>query len=220
MGKDEYGWIAWGYDALIEPFNHSLRAIAFRFFKPKSGVAILDVGCGTGTQVAFYAAKGFEPVGIDLSAAMLQKARDRLDTRSLVCRGDATRMPYRRQAFDWALATFVLHEMSPETRTAVILEMTNTLKKNGCLGIVDYHPGRLPTFKGWFSGTLIRTIEFAAGRRHYRNYRHFMTHGGIPRLADRHGLVIERQKRVSGGNIGLYQLRRAGGQPSTSQERE
>ena len=220
MGKDEYGWIAWGYDTLIEPFNQSLRTLAYRFFKPEPGMAILDVGCGTGTQVAFYADKGFRPVGIDLSAAMLQKARSRLDTRSLVCRGDATSMPYRRQSFDWSLATFVLHEMAAETRSAVLQEMIDLLKNNGRLGIVDYHPDRLPTPKGWASRTVIRAIEFAAGRRHYRNYKHFMSHGGIPRLAERHGLMIERRKRVSGGNIGLYQLRRADKSSESAREKE
>jgi hypothetical protein len=55
---------------------------------------------------------------------------------------------------------------------------------------------------------MIRCIEFAAGRRHYAHYRHFLSRGGIPKLAARHGLTIERQKRVSGGNIGIYKLRR------------
>lgn len=208
MPHDEYNRIAWGYDSLIEPFNRSLRSVAFRFFQPASGATILDVGCGTGTQLAFYRQKGFRPIGIDLSAAMLGKARDRLDQGTLVCRGDATRLPYRSRSVDWALTTFVLHEMDAPIRPAVLTEMRRAIKENGRLGIVDYHPGKKRTLKGWVSRAMIRSIEFAAGRRHYRSYRHFLTDGGIPMLAARHGLVVERQKRVSGGNIGIYQLRR------------
>lgn len=209
MPHDEYNWIAWGYDSLIEPFNRSLRSVAFRFFQPAAGTTILDVGCGTGTQLAFYRQKGFRPIGIDLSAAMLGKTRDRLDHGTLVCQGDATRLPYRSRSVDWALSMLVLHEMDAPIRPAVLKEMTRVIKENGRLGIVDYHPEGTPTLKGWVSRAMIRSIEFAAGRRHYRSYRHFLTDGGIPMLAARHGLVVERQKRVSGGNIGIYRLRRA-----------
>lgn len=209
MPHDEYNWIAWGYDSLIEPFNRSLRSVAFRFFQPAAGTTILDVGCGTGTQLAFYRQKGFRPIGIDLSAAMLGKARGRLDHGTLVCQGDATRLPYRSRSVDWALSMLVLHEMDAPIRPAVLKEMTRVIKENGRLGIVDYHPEGTPTLKGWVSRAMIRSIEFAAGRRHYRSYRHFLTDGGIPMLAARHGLVVERQKRVSGGNIGIYRLRRA-----------
>ena len=208
MPHDEYNRIAWGYDSLIEPFNRPLRSVAFRFFQPASGATILDVGCGTGTQLVFYRQKGFRPIGIDLSSAMLGKARDRLDHGTLVCRGDATRLPYRSRSVDWALTTFVLHEMDASIRPAVLTEMRRAIKENGRLGIVDYHPEKARTLKGWVSRVMIRSIEFAAGRRHYRSYRHFLTDGGIPMLAARHGLVVERQKRVSGGNIGIYQLRR------------
>lgn len=209
MSHDEYNWIAWGYDSLIEPFNRSLRSVAFRFFRPATAAAILDVGCGTGTQLAYYRQMGFRTIGIDLSAAMLGKARDRLDHGTLVCRGDATCLPYRSRSVDWALTTFVLHEMDASIRPAVMKEMTRVIKENGRLGIVDYHPEKTPTLKGWVARAFIRSVEFAAGRRHYRSYRHFLTDGGIPMLAARHGLVVERQKRVSGGNIGIYQLRRA-----------
>jgi len=208
MPHDEYNRIAWGYDSLIEPFNRPLRSVAFRFFQPASGATILDVGCGTGTQLVFYRQKGFRPIGIDLSSAMLGKARDRLDHGTLVCRGDATRLPYRSRSVDWALTTFVLHEMDASIRPAVLTEMRRAIKENGRLGIVDYHPEKARTLKGWVSRVMIRSIEFVAGRRHYRSYRHFLTDGGIPMLAARHGLVVERQKRVSGGNIGIYQLRR------------
>jgi ubiquinone/menaquinone biosynthesis C-methylase UbiE len=206
MPHDDYHRIAWGYDFLIEPFNRSLRSVAFRVFRPEAGADILDVACGTGTQLAFYRDQGFHPAGIDLSAAMLAVARKRLDRRTMISRGDAASMPWRRRTFDWALASFVLHEMAPGTRSEVLLDMTRILKKTGRLGIVDYHPERAPTLKGWVSRAVIRGIEFAAGRRHYANYRHFVAAGGIPTLADRHGLTIERQKRVSGGNIGIYQL--------------
>jgi ubiquinone/menaquinone biosynthesis C-methylase UbiE len=145
-------------------------------------------------------------VGIDLSAAMLTRARRRLGRDSAICRGDAACLPFPAQSFDWALVAFALHEMAPGTRAAVLAEMRRVIKETGRLGIIDYHPEPVPTFKGWMSRSFIRCVEFAAGRRHYINYRHFLADGGIPVLAKRHDLVVERLKRVSGGNIGIYQL--------------
>jgi hypothetical protein len=54
----------------------------------------------------------------------------------------------------------------------------------------------------------LRGIEGSAGRRHYANYRHFLTTGGIFPPVKRLGLIVEDLKRASGGNIGIYRLRR------------
>lgn len=205
---DEYGRIAPWYDLLLDRFNRDLRSIGFNLFHPAEGRAVLEVGCGTGTQVAFYRDRGCRVTGIDLSPAMLQVARARLGDRTLVCRGDATIMPYPERSFDLVLATLVLHEMDPADRLAVMQGMTRVLSPEGRIGIIDYHPAAWRTVKGFWAGLLIRSIERAAGRRHYRNYRHFIANGGIPTLAGRLGLVVERQKRVSAGHIGIYRLRR------------
>jgi ubiquinone/menaquinone biosynthesis C-methylase UbiE len=208
MPQDDYLRMAWCYDTLIEPFNRSLRPIALRVFQPVAGAAILEVGCGTGMQLAFYRRRGFRPMGIDLSKAMLGQARRRLGPEGELCQGDAARLPFPSQSFDWALATLALHEMAADTRVAVLGEMRRVIRASGSLGIVDYHPEPAPTPKGWTARLMIRCIEFAAGRQHYAHYRHFLSCGGIPKLAARHGLAIARQKRVSGGNIGIYKLRR------------
>ncbi len=208
MRHDHYHRTAWCYDTLIEPFIRSLRPTAFGLFRPAANAAILEIGCGTGTQLAFYRDQGCRPTGIDLSAAMLGQARRRLGRAGLLCRGDAARLPFPAQSFDWAVATLALHEMAAVTRAGVMAEMTRIIKASGRLGLVDYHPQRAATFNGWVTRGIIRCIEFAAGRRHYANYRHFLASGGVPSLAEQHGLVMERQKWVTGGNIGIYQLRR------------
>lgn len=208
MRHDHYHRTAWCYDTLIEPFIRSLRPKAFDLFRPPANAAILEIGCGTGTQLAFYRGQGFRPICIDLSEAMLGQARRRLGAAGMLCRGDAARLPFPAQSFDWALVTLALHEMAAATRTGVMAEMTRIIKASGRLGVVDYHPQGEPTLKGWVARGVIRCIEFAAGRRHYANYRYFLASGGVPALAERHGLVMERRKRVAGGNIGIYQLRR------------
>jgi len=207
MPHDDYRRMAWCYDTLIEPFNRSLRPIALGVFQPAAYAAILEIGCGTGMQLAFYRDRGFNPMGIDLSGAMLTQARRRMGSDSALCRGNAARLPFPAQSFDWAVTTLSLHEMAVETRAAVLVEIKRVIMPAGRLGVVDYHPEPAATLKGWVARSMIRCIEFAAGRRHYNHYRQFLAEGGIPALADRHGLAIEHHKRVSGGNIGIYRLR-------------
>ncbi len=206
---DEYGRIAPWYDLLLDRFNRDLRSIGFKLFQPAAGLAVLEVGCGTGTQVAFYRDRGCRVTGIDLSPAMLQMARRRLGGRTLVCQGDAAMMPYPDGSFDLVLATLVLHEMDPVVRLAVMQDMTRVLAPGGRIGIIDYHPVVARTVKELWAGLFIRGIERAAGLRHYTSYRHYIVNGGIPSLAGRFGLVVERQKQVNAGHIGIYCLRRA-----------
>src|ERR1700684_818100 len=52
----------------------------------------LEIGCGTGVHAAQVSELGWNPVGIDLSGAMLRHARGRLP----VAMGDAARLPVRR----------------------------------------------------------------------------------------------------------------------------
>jgi 2-polyprenyl-3-methyl-5-hydroxy-6-metoxy-1,4-benzoquinol methylase len=45
-----------------------------KMFPPREGMQVLDVGCGTGLQLAGYRQAGCRVTGIDASPAMLQVA--------------------------------------------------------------------------------------------------------------------------------------------------
>jgi ubiquinone/menaquinone biosynthesis C-methylase UbiE len=206
MNHDAYRRIAPWYDLLLDPFIKALPPAGYAVFRVQAGMRVLEVGCGTGSQLAFYRGRGCRAEGVDLSNAMLQVARSRLDAATLVCRADALRLPYPQGVFDRVLIALVFHEMAPILRPQVLDEMVRVVRPDGYIGITDYHPEPGPSFKGFLAKLVIRGIERAAGRRHYRHYRHFVQYGGIPRLARQKGLRLERVKRVSGGNIGLYRV--------------
>ena len=207
MKRDDYRRIASWYDLLLDPFIRSLRPRGFNIFLTAEGMRVLEVGCGTGTQLAYYRQRGCRVAGIDLSDAMLRVAHARFGQPAFVCQADAVRLPFPDGVFHRVLASLVLHEMAPEVRPAVLDEMTRVLQPAGRLGIIDYHPEPERSFKGFWARQFIRGIERAAGRRHYRHYRRFIDDGGIPALVRGKGLHIEQVKRVSGGNIGLYRCR-------------
>jgi ubiquinone/menaquinone biosynthesis C-methylase UbiE len=175
-------------------------------YRPKAGMAVLDVGCGTGVHLDLYRRYGCDLFGIDTSASMLEVAKGRLGVDADLRLGDASLMPFDDDSFDLVISMLVLHEMDQITRDAVIEEMKRILRKDGCLLFIDFHPGPLQPFKGWLTKLVILLSEVAAGRRHFRNYRHFMGNKGLPTLIRRHSLQIEEQRIVAGGAMALYLL--------------
>jgi SAM-dependent methyltransferase len=80
----------------------------------------LEVGVGTGILAAPLSDRGFDIVGIDLSAAMLGKLLLKTEGRAPLplVRADATRLPFHDCAFGAAYGRHVLH-LIPRWRTAV-----------------------------------------------------------------------------------------------------
>jgi SAM-dependent methyltransferase len=76
------------------------------------------VACGPGYISEAAAARGAEPVGLDVAAAMVERARSRCPGLRFV-EGDAQRLPFRDESFDAVTMNFgILHLSQPETALA------------------------------------------------------------------------------------------------------
>lgn len=65
---------------------------------------MLDIGCGTGEHVAWFADRGVRAVGIDASPSMLEKAREHESAgRGRFIAGDALDLPAARPPFGLAI---------------------------------------------------------------------------------------------------------------------
>ena len=208
MRKDPYQKYAARYDTFVEPFNTALRRIGLKMFPPKEGMLVLNSGCGTGTSLRLYQNAGCRVFGIDVSPSMLAVARNKLGRRADLRIGNASQMPYPDGIFDLVVAMFMLHEMSGKIRPLVMREKVRILKPDGRILLIDYRIGRMDFPVGWFYKSIILFFEIAAGREHFKNYRDFMAKNGLAGLIDAQNLIIEKKKIVSGGNIGLYLLRK------------
>lgn len=206
MQRDPYRRVANWYDTLFKPMNAALLSIGLKLFPPTAGMKVLDVGCGTGAQLARYQKAGCEVYGIDPSPSMLAMAQKRLGKLVDLHLGSATEIPFEDNYFDLVTATLVLHELEPTVRDAVLAEMQRVVKENGRLLLIDFHPGPFRFPKSWFTKAFITLSEILAGRDHFRHYRHFMAQKGLPALVAHHDLTIEQQKIVSGGNMALLLL--------------
>ncbi len=92
---------------------------------------ILDVGTGTGRFAQYLTDSGFNVLGIDVSLAMMAKAREKR-LRNLV-QADAHHLPFEDKAFDGAVMIHVLHlvrdwvqvvgEIGRVTRKVIVAEV-------------------------------------------------------------------------------------------------
>lgn len=107
--------------------------------------AVLDVGCGTGEDVAEMArrmAPGGEATGVDTSEAMIGEARRRHGGLGPGVRfrvGDALALPYPDATFDACRAETVLMHV-PDARQAVG-EMTRVTRPGGRVGALEVDEG-------------------------------------------------------------------------------
>jgi ubiquinone/menaquinone biosynthesis C-methylase UbiE len=95
------------------------------------GARLLDLGCGTGHQMAELRSRGYEVVGVDGSSEMLEHARANNPDAELH-RAEVDRLPLPDDAFDYILCIEVLRYLPDPT--ACISEMARVLKPGGvCL---------------------------------------------------------------------------------------
>jgi ubiquinone/menaquinone biosynthesis C-methylase UbiE len=94
----------------------------------RPGQRLLDVGCGTGEQLAAMARRGYEVAGMDGSAEMLEHARAANPGVPLEL-GDVEQLPYEPGTFDVALCIEVLRYLPHQA--PVLQEMARVLKPGG-----------------------------------------------------------------------------------------
>ena len=104
-----------------------------------SGHPILDVGCGTGRDLAWFSARGFQTIGVDRSSGMLRIAAQTAPEAKLM-RGDARHLPLASESMGcwWACAVFV-HFDATALRQA--LAETRRVTRPGGIGLLTVKEG-------------------------------------------------------------------------------
>jgi SAM-dependent methyltransferase len=114
---------------------------AFAPLKLRPGLRVLDVGCGTGDYLRVMApliAPG-PAVGVDLSAALVARARQReAPAEALVSFqvGDACELPFAAAAFDRVVANQILLHLADPWRA--VAEMRRVLAPGGLLSVGEW----------------------------------------------------------------------------------
>ena len=109
-------------------------------FAAASGLRVLEIGCGLGTDGAQFAKAGADYTGVDLTEAAVELARKRFALSGL--RGkfqtaDAENLEFEDESFDLVYSHGVLHH-TPDTARAVD-EIWRVLRPGGRAMVMLYH---------------------------------------------------------------------------------
>lgn len=161
------------------------------------GSAVLEIGCGTGRNLAQIGRRwpGAALHGLDLSGEMLKSARAKLGGHAMLALGDATAVSplalFGRATFERAILSYAL-SMIPDWRGA-LMQAAAMLAPGGSLHVVDFGDlAGLPAplralLRGWLA-------------RFHVTPRHDLP-AFAAELAAREGLVCASER----GPLGYYQ---------------
>ncbi|MBE0551005.1 MAG: methyltransferase domain-containing protein [Ignavibacterium sp.] len=189
MTHDKNHWYdGWFYDRMIAPNQDRIFREIKKVLKPNS--TIIDVGCGTGRFSFSVADKVKSVVGIDLSSKNIAKANHTLqknpNNKISFLHTNLANLISQNNHYDYAVMTYVIHEVNPEERIALLKEMSQIADK---IIIGDY---LVPVNKGFWSALNV-VVEYLAGKEHYTNFKDFVANYGLIRLAENAGLKISSE---------------------------
>jgi len=190
MTQNKNHWYdGWFYDKIIAPNQDELFGQIKDILEPQS--KIIDVGCGTG-RLAFTLTDSCKSVlGIDLSKRNIDSANRTLlkhpNNKITFKHINLNDLIHEGQThFDYAVLTYVIHEVNEDERVNLINEIAKIADK---IIIGDYI---VPKPKG-LGSLLTKIIEFIAGTEHYRNYKTYIANGGINYLVNKAELKIIKE---------------------------
>ncbi|MGW7660860.1 class I SAM-dependent methyltransferase [Streptomyces sp. NPDC054756] len=121
---------------LRDPGVRQAWADRLRSWLPGRPGDVLDVGCGTGSLSLLAAEQGHRVTGVDLSTAMVERARAKLAGRDAVFLvGDAAAPPVGEDRFDVVLVRHVLWTQADPAR--VLRHWAGLLRPGGRLVLVE-----------------------------------------------------------------------------------
>jgi SAM-dependent methyltransferase len=109
-------------------------------FERWRGCAVLEAGCGIGTDGARFAAAGADYTGLDFSPSAFALAQRRFELERLPGRfvaGSVTALPFEDDTFDLVFSHGVIHHL-PDTEAAV-QEFHRVVKPGGTVVVMLYH---------------------------------------------------------------------------------
>ena len=116
-----YQKLAGVYDYTFGPTLHPGRLEAIQKMRIRPGDSVLEVGVGTGINLALYPWT-CTITGVDLSSKMLEKAQKRIDSKALahcqVMEMNAEQMAFPDEAFDVVYAPYVISVVPDPVKVA------------------------------------------------------------------------------------------------------
>jgi ubiquinone/menaquinone biosynthesis C-methylase UbiE len=151
-GDRKYGYGGYRYDGRWRSVARDLIA----HFGLKSGMRLLDVGCGKGFLVKdlMLECPGLEAFGVDVSLYALQNSEKEVVGRLHL--GSAESLPFPDLAFDCVLSINTIHNLPRPRAVAAMKEIQRLSAGRAFVQVDSYHtPEQKALFESW-----VLTAEF------------------------------------------------------------
>jgi ubiquinone/menaquinone biosynthesis C-methylase UbiE len=140
-----------------------------------TGARVLDLGCGSGPYSVWFAQRGAQVIGLDLSQTMISLARQRAIERGVEADFRVAdirdRLPFEDHQFDLVFSATALHYV--DDLCTAMTEVARVMKPDSKLVASVLHPISTARFlladsdsvegpdpwEGWYFGSPIRCIE-------------------------------------------------------------
>jgi phosphatidylethanolamine/phosphatidyl-N-methylethanolamine N-methyltransferase len=144
-----YRLFSGSYDLVFGPVFHPGRKDAVRIANDRPGQRILEVGVGTGLTLPHFRADA-RVTGVDVSAEMLAKARQRVARRKLkqveaLLEMDCEKMSFPDSSFDAVLALYVASVVPDPARFAA--EIRRVCVPGGTIVVVNHFMSDKPALR-------------------------------------------------------------------------
>jgi S-adenosylmethionine-diacylgycerolhomoserine-N-methlytransferase len=148
------------YDATRWSFLFGRAGLMERVAALREPAAILEIGCGTGRNLAQLARRfpNARLTGLDLSADMLTRARRTLEPfgERITLLQQAYAQPLdAAPRFDLIALSYCLSMINPGY-DQVIASARQDLLPNGLIAVVDFHDSDWPAFRRWMGANHVR----------------------------------------------------------------
>jgi SAM-dependent methyltransferase len=118
--------------------EHRRHSDVLRELLTLPGQRILDIGCGDGSLVRFFAKNGAKATGVDINAEVLARARANrqiADETFTEARGES--LPFPDSSFDSAVYFNALHHVPVAVQGEALREAARVLRPGGTLLVVE-----------------------------------------------------------------------------------
>lgn len=126
-----------------EADQHLIAFVQQHASRPMSALTVLDIGCGTGSQLVanqhYFAAAVY--IGLDLFHGMLQQGREKTREIGWV-QGDGAQPPFADGSFDFITNQFAFHHV--QDKAAMIHAVYHLLKPGGRFVMTNICPREMP----------------------------------------------------------------------------
>jgi len=175
-----YDRIASGYTEAYSENDEQDFKYFDEFIAKLSGKKLIDMGCGSGVNTAFFKKNGFDIIGIDASANMLEIAR-KINPKIQFEKQDILHTSFDANIFDGVVLAYVINHFNQNGLILLKTEIDRILKNGGLLFVsahVGDTDGFIPdpldnTIKIYYNFLVIDVLDelFSGYKREFFNIR-------------------------------------------------